>query len=110
MGIGYNPSVVSDGLVLCLDAGNIKSYPGSGTTWTDIGGNQNNGTFVNGPSYNSSAGGSIVFDGIDDRINLPFSSVLDISGSITMEGFIYPTAYKVGGGGGGMGFNKWRWA
>lgn len=36
MGVAYNPSIVTNGLVLCLDAGNVKSYPGSGTTWTDL--------------------------------------------------------------------------
>jgi len=44
MGIAYNPRIVTDGLVLALDAGNTKSYPGSGTTWTDLSGNGNNGT------------------------------------------------------------------
>jgi hypothetical protein len=44
MGIAYNPSIVSNGLVLCLDAGNPKSYPGSGTTWTDLSGLGNTAT------------------------------------------------------------------
>ena len=44
MGIAYNPRIVTDGLVLALDAGNTKSYPGSGTTWTDLSGQGNNGT------------------------------------------------------------------
>jgi hypothetical protein len=39
MGIAYNPRTITDGLVLCLDAANSKSYPGSGTTWTDLSGN-----------------------------------------------------------------------
>lgn len=38
MGISYNPSVTTSGLVMYLDASNIKSYV-SGTSWTDIGGN-----------------------------------------------------------------------
>ena len=46
MGVAYNSKIVTDGLVLCLDAGNSKSYPGSGTTWTDLSGNGNNGTLV----------------------------------------------------------------
>jgi hypothetical protein len=44
MGINYNPRTVTDGLVLALDAGNTKSYPGSGTTWTDLSGRGNNAT------------------------------------------------------------------
>jgi len=65
MAIGYNTRVVTDGLVLALDAGNAKSYPGSGTTWTDLSGNSNNGTLTNGPTYSN---GSIVFDGTDDNV------------------------------------------
>jgi hypothetical protein len=41
MGIAYNPRTITDGLVLCLDAANPKSYPGSGTTWTDLSGRGN---------------------------------------------------------------------
>jgi hypothetical protein len=69
MAVGYNPRIVTDGLVLALDAGNTKSYPGSGTTWTDLSGNGNNGTLTNGPTFDSGNGGSIVFDGIGAQIN-----------------------------------------
>ena len=69
MGIAYNPGVVSDGLVLALDAGNPKSYPGSGTTWTDLSGNGNTGTLVNGVGYNSANGGSLSFDGVNDYVS-----------------------------------------
>ena len=47
MGIVYNTSIIRDGLVLHLDAANVKSYPGSGTTWTDLTGNSYNGQLVN---------------------------------------------------------------
>jgi hypothetical protein len=67
MGIGYGPRVVTDGLVLALDAADVSSYPGSGTTWTDLSGNGNNGTLVNGVGY---SGGSLVFDGVNDYVNL----------------------------------------
>jgi hypothetical protein len=60
------PNTVTNGLVLYLDAGNTNSYPGTGTAWNDISGNRNNGTLTNGPTFNSSNGGNIVFDGIDD--------------------------------------------
>jgi hypothetical protein len=64
----YSPKIVTDGLVLCLDAGNNKSYPSSGTAWNDLSGNNNNGTLTNGPTFNSANGGSIVFDGTDDEV------------------------------------------
>ena len=68
MAVLYNPGIVTDGLVLCLDAANPKSYPGSGTAWTDLSGRGNNGTFAGGPTYSSSNAGSILFDGTDDEV------------------------------------------
>ncbi len=62
----HSPKVSTDGLVLCLDAANIKSYASGSTTWTDLSGNVNTGTLTNGPTFNSANGGSIVFDGVDD--------------------------------------------
>jgi len=66
--------IVTDGLVLNLDAGFTPSYPRSGTTWTDLSLSGNNGTLTNGPTFNSNNGGSIVFDGTNDYCtfnNLP---------------------------------------
>ena len=67
--INFGP-IVQSGLVLNLDAGNTNSYPGSGTAWTDLSGNGNNGTLTNGPTYSSANGGSIVFDGSNDYVTL----------------------------------------
>jgi hypothetical protein len=75
MALSHSPRIITDGLVLCLDAGNTKSYPGSGTTWRDLSGRGNTGTLTGGPTYSSTNGGSIVFDGTDDYVQ--------ISGSIT---------------------------
>jgi len=66
--LNHNPRIVTDGLVLCLDAANPKSYPGSGTTWFDLSGNENDGTLVNGVGYSSDNNGSLVFDGTNDYI------------------------------------------
>jgi hypothetical protein len=70
MGVYAGPDVVENGLVLALDAGNSKSYPGSGTTWTDLSGNGNDGTLVNGVGYSGDKLGSLVFDGVDDVVNI----------------------------------------
>ena len=68
MGLAHSPRIATDGLILALDAGNTKSYPGSGSTWTDtVGGNS--GTLTNGPTFSSDDGGSIVFDGTNDLIS-----------------------------------------
>jgi hypothetical protein len=69
------PNIVTNGLVLYLDAANTKSYPGSGTIWTDIAAG-NNGTLTNGPTFNSGSGGSIVFDGVDDYIDTPYVTAI----------------------------------
>jgi hypothetical protein len=77
MGIGYNTSVVRDGLVLYLDAANRKSYPGSGTVVKDIVSNSINGTLLNGVSFSNSNKGIFSFDGVDDYINLQDISILN---------------------------------
>jgi hypothetical protein len=65
------PATITSGLVLNLDAGNVKSYPGSGTTWRDTSGNARNGTLINGPTFNTGSLGSIVFDGANDYAAIP---------------------------------------
>ena len=69
MGLGHSPRIVTDGLVLCLDAANKRSYGGSGTTWTDLKGS-NNGTLTNGTGFSNDNGGSLIFDGANDYIAL----------------------------------------
>ena len=74
-------SVISDGLLMHLDAGNTNSYSGSGSTWTDLSGNGNNATFVplvgaGGPTYNSGNGGYFDFDGANDYVNVSSNTVL----------------------------------
>jgi len=77
MSASINPDIVTDGLILCLDAGNPASYPpGSGTVWTDLSGNGNNGTLTNGPVFNSANKGGIVFDGSNDYVNIGNKSQL----------------------------------
>jgi len=68
MGLAHSPRIVTDGLVLCLDAANSKSYPGSGTAWFDLSGRGNNGTLQNSPTYSIDNLGNFSFDGIDDRV------------------------------------------
>ena len=84
MGIAYNPRTITDGLVLCLDAANPKSYPGSGTTWTDLSGRGNTGT-LQGAGYNSANGGSISFDGTDDYVNCGNNSSLSFTNNLTVS-------------------------
>ena len=86
MGISRGPKIVSSGLVLCLDAANKVSYPGSGTVWTDLSGNNNTGTLTNGPTFNAGNQGGIVFDGTDDYVDC--GNVLASLTNLTLECFV----------------------
>lgn len=63
------PHIVTDGLVLCLDAANTKSYPGSGTTWRDLSGKGAHGTLTNGTGFSTEKGGCLTFDGTNDGVD-----------------------------------------
>lgn len=86
------PSIVTEGLTFHVDAGNISSYSGSGTTWTDLSGNGIDGTFVNGPTYSSDDGGKIVFDNSDDYINFTSPTLAFGTGPFAMEIWVKVTS------------------
>jgi hypothetical protein len=75
MGIDYNNVIVSDGLVLYIDAPNTRSYSGSGITVNGLVGGIG-GTLVNGVGFTSSNNGSFVFDGTNDYIYAPINTNL----------------------------------
>ena len=87
MAYANGPKIVTDGLVLCLDAANSKSYPGTGTAWNDLSGNGNNGTLINGVGYNSNNGGSLVFDGVNDYADI--SNVLSLISALNYHSFSF---------------------
>jgi len=89
------PSIVTSGLVMHLDAGDAASYPGSGTAWTDLSGNGNNGTLTNGPTYSAADGGSIVFDGSNDSVICGNAASLQIS-TYTLEIWFKATSANSG--------------
>ena len=68
MAILTRNNIVTNGLVIYLDAANPLSYPGTGTTWRDLSGNSKNGT-ISGATYGSQNGGVFNFDGVDDTIS-----------------------------------------
>ena len=77
MGVAYNSRITTDGLVLCLDAANTKSYPGSGTTWTDLSGNGRNFTWVSSPSF--TGGSKPYFSTLGNRCTGPASNSFGIT-------------------------------
>ena len=97
------PYVALSGLVFYVDAGVTLSYPGSGTTWTDVNGlgPRNNGTLTNGPTYSSANGGSIVFDGNDDYISILPSQGIDVGVNFSIQTWV-----KIVRWGGGPNWNR----
>jgi hypothetical protein len=96
MAFNYSPKTVTDGLILYLDAANTRSYISGSTTWTDLSRSGVNGTLVNGPTFNSANGGSIVFDGTNDYVSIPNSSINPIlTGltSLTVSVWVYVNSY-----------------
>tara|TARA_A200000159_G_scaffold113166_1_gene106231 strand:- start:351 stop:1022 length:672 start_codon:yes stop_codon:yes gene_type:complete len=93
-GFANNAPIVTDGLVFYVDAGNSSSYPGSGTTWSDLIGSDD-ATLTNGPTYSSSNGGYIDYDGTNDYVvtsggDLPALnslSALSVCGFFKMDDF-----------------------
>ena len=63
------PPIITNGLILNLDAANVKSYPGTGTTWSDLSGNNNTGTLTNN-TYSTLGGGNIAFNGSNSVVGL----------------------------------------
>jgi hypothetical protein len=86
------PQIVRSGLVLYLDAANRRSYPTTGTTWTDLSGNSNTGTLTNGPTFSSTNSGTIIFDGVNDYVQGPTSTTLFSNRSFSVESWIFPAA------------------
>ena len=80
------PPIVTNGLVLHLDAANRMSYPGSGTTWFDISNNNRSGSLINGPTFTNEVGGAFTFDGVNDYLDTTLTD--SNNGSYSYGGFI----------------------
>jgi len=81
MGTSYNPRIVTDGLILCLDAANKRSYPGSGSTWNDLSGRGNHFT-LSGPVFNENSASSY-FEFGDNQGDYAYRSTTDVIGGLT---------------------------
>lgn len=88
MATNYNPSIITDGMALCLDAANAKSYSGSGTTWTDLSGNSNSVTLQNSPTYSSSNAGYFSFNGSNQYATGTNVSSVQITGNLTLSAWV----------------------
>ncbi len=90
MTINYNLGIATSGLVFCADAGNPRSYPGSGTTWYDASNNAL-GTLTNGPVYTSGVSGYFTFDGVNDYASFAYQPSTNTPDGCTYEVWLYPT-------------------
>ena len=88
MGFSRGPNIVTDGLVLALDAGSKKSYPSSGNAWYDLSGGSS-GTLTNGAVFDSTKGGSISLDGSNDYVSIDDPRLEFGTGSFSVEAFAY---------------------
>ena len=101
------PTTTLNGLNLYLDAGNISSYPGTGTAWYDLSGNNLTGTLANGPTFRPlDGGGSFQFDGINDAVAIDYSSKYDIATSFTDKPMSFNGWVKFNTTGGGTFINN----
>jgi hypothetical protein len=94
--VAYYGNIVRDGLVLDLDAAKRDSYPGTGTVWRDIASGVITGSLINGPTFDPNNGGSVVFDGVNDYVNVTnglygrqqWSSYWSSSNKMTINAFV----------------------
>ena len=87
MGLAHSPSIISDGLIIYIDAANRRSYAGSGTVWLDLSGIGNTAYLINGPFFSGSGGTCVIScDGTNDYIEILDNSSLDFgSNNFTIE-------------------------
>lgn len=88
MGTNYSPKIVTDGLVLYLDAANPKSYPGTGTAWNDLSGNGNHGSNSGGPTYSAENKGYFSFDNTNDVSIISDSPSLNPTTALSIESWV----------------------
>lgn len=81
-------NIVSSGLAMSVDAGNVVSYPGSGTTWYDLSGNGNNCILTNGPTYSASNSGIMNFDGVNDYANCGTATSVQVNQALTLGAWV----------------------
>ena len=90
--IDSNQKIVTNGLVLHLDAAQRRSYSGTGTNWRDLISGVN-ATLTNGAVFNSSNGGNVSFDGVDDFVNTNRDIQFGANSSFSLESYFYLNSY-----------------
>lgn len=96
MGVDYNPSITLSGLVMYFDPANLKSYPGSGTTISDLSGNSVVGTISGSPSFSTLAKGEFNFDGVNNKA-IVTNLTLNYHSYITVSAWVKVNSGATGG-------------
>lgn len=105
-----SPNIITDNLILYLDTGNLKGYPGTGTTITDLSGRGNNATLTNSPTFTTNSKGYLQFDGTNDYLDLPgFDLSWNNSNSITISMYLKPNTLSQYRPFIGKGPSGWEW-
>ena len=104
------PKIVTNSLILCLDAGSVKSYLGSGTAWTDISRNGGDGVLTNGPAFNNANGGNIIFDGANDFLANPSYTPAVNTVSIWLKLNSTKNGLIIGVGNNAYDSGQWSWS
>ena len=86
------PNIITDGLVLYLDAGNTLSYTSGSLNWNDLSRSMLSGSLINGPTFTGSNGGAIVFDGTNDYANCGYNTTLNPANNLTFSQWVVRTA------------------
>lgn len=109
MAFNYSPKIVTNGLVFAVDAANTKSYPGTGATWKDLSGNNNNGSTAFSPTFSNLYGGSFVFNGTN-YVSFPSTTVNPLNGdTLTVEVWIRHNTFGTSGPQDGRGYiSNWQ--
>lgn len=104
-----SPRTVTDGLVLCLDAANLRSYTSGSSIWRDLSGNNFTGSLVNSPVFTPSDGGALTFNGSNNRVTLGDNQTLQFTDNFSaftwakrnadtgLQGIVGNTSYNNGG-------------
>ena len=93
MGLGHSPAIVSEGLVFYFDPINTRSYAGTGLTGFNLIDTSINGSFLNGPVYDTANKGSIYFDGVDDYIDFGSSTIFKLLDNFTLSAWVKSSVY-----------------
>jgi len=91
MAVNTRNSIVTNGLVLALDAGNTKSYTSGSTVWGNLINPSLSGSLINGPTFDRNNGGSIVFDGTNDYVEISDNSALTNTSSLSINMWVKST-------------------